>query len=61
AASNPGPVAMGTGFDAARDDINLVTMHAGVVSSDDGLMSSVLDQSHKFDSIVARVTIERIK
>ncbi len=59
--SIPGPATMGTGFDAMRDDLNLVTMHAGVVSSDDGLMSSALDQSHKFDSIVARVTIERIK
>ena len=60
-ASIPGPAAMGEGFNAVRDDLNLVTMHSGVVSNDDGLTNSALDQSHKFESIVARVTIERIK
>ena len=60
-ASIPGPAAMGEGFNAVRDDLNLVTMHSGVVSNDDGLTNSALDQSHKFESIVAQVTIERIK
>ena len=57
----PGPADNGTGFDATQDDVGFVTMHAGVVSQDDGLTNSVLDQSHRFDSTVAKFTIERIK
>jgi len=60
----PGPATMGTGegFNVSRDDIiDVVTMHAGVVSQDDGLTNSVLSASHRFDNLVAKVSIKRIK
>lgn len=56
----PGPADSGEGFNAARDDIvNFVGFHRGVVSSDDGLATSVLNESHRFDNPAARVTITR--
>ncbi len=56
----PGPADGGEGFNTARDDItSKVTIHPGVVTMDDGLASSVLDQSHRFDNPVARVSITR--
>lgn len=62
AATIPGPAAMGEGFNAARDDIvDVVTMHPGVVSQDDGLTDSVLNANHRFDNLVAKVSIKRIK
>jgi hypothetical protein len=57
----PGPADGGEGFNAARTDIiNLVRSHGGVVTVDDGLSSSVLDQSHRFDNPGMIVTITRI-
>ena len=58
----PGPVegGMGEGFNVARNDLNLVTGHRGVVTADDGLATSVLDESHRFDNTVMMVTISRI-
>ena len=56
----PGPADGGEGFNAARGDLlDRVTIHQGVISQDDGLASSVLNQSHRFDNPVARVTITR--
>lgn len=55
----PGPADGGTGFDMERDDTDFVSMHPGVVTRDDGLMTSVLTQAHKFDQPVAYVTITR--
>jgi hypothetical protein len=58
----PGPADNGgEGFNAARSDINdIITSHGGVVSADDGLSTSVLDQSHRFDNPAMIVTITRI-
>lgn len=57
----PGPANGGEGFNAARSDSNnIVTGHGGVVSADDGLSTSVLDQSHRFDNPAMVVTITRI-
>jgi len=57
----PGPADGGEGYNAARDDlVNFVAIHRGVISADDGLNSSILDESHRFDNPVARVMIERI-
>jgi len=57
----PGPADGGEGFNADRsDNVNLVRGHGGVVSSADGLASSVLDQSHRFDNPAVMVTITRI-
>jgi hypothetical protein len=57
----PGPADGGEGFNPARSDINdIVTSHSGVVSADDGLGTSVLDQSHRFDNPAMTVTITRM-
>ena len=61
AASIPGPAAGGEGFNAARDDTSdQVTMHPGVITSDDGKTESVLTQLHRWDNPVARITITRL-
>ncbi|NQY86969.1 MAG: hypothetical protein HRT51_04330 [Colwellia sp.] len=57
----PGPADGGTGFDAARDDVDFVGYHSGVVSQDDGLSSSVLTQAHRFDNPAIKLTITRTK
>ena len=57
----PGPVDNGEGYNKTRDDVNFVSRHGGIVSKDDGLTMSVLNQSHRFDNHVAKFTIERIK
>lgn len=60
-ANVPGPAAGGEGFNASRDDIaDVVTMHAGVVTADDGLSSSALNQSHRFDQGAIYVTVTRV-
>lgn len=56
----PGPADGGEGFASVRDDIaDQVTMHGGVVTADDGLANSALNQMHRFDNPVARVRITR--
>lgn len=57
----PGPADGGTGFDEARDDVDFVAYHSGVVSQDDGLSSSVLTQAHRFDNPAIKLTITRTK
>lgn len=59
----PGPASDGDaeGFNSDRDDINMVTMHPGIVSADDGLSTSTLSYQHKFDNPVMSVTITRIQ
>lgn len=62
AASVPGPAAGGEGFNADRDDLaDVVTRHMGVVTSDDGLATSALDQSHRFDQGAVYVTVTRLE
>ncbi|MDO6446144.1 spondin domain-containing protein [Colwellia sp. 1_MG-2023] len=57
----PGPASSGAGegFNEIRDDLDMVGMHAGVVSVDDGLSTSVLTQAHKFDNPTLHITINR--
>jgi hypothetical protein len=56
----PGPADGGEGFNAMRDDVgDFVTMHPGVVTADDGLTLSVLNQMHRFDNPVVRITVTR--
>ncbi len=58
----PGPADGGEGFNAVRDDVNdQVTMHGGVVTSADGLATSVLGEQHRWDNPVLRVTINRVR
>ncbi len=56
----PGPADGGEGFNAARDDSDdRVTMHAGVITQDDGLATSALTGQHRFDNPAVMVQIER--
>lgn len=56
----PGPAGGGEGFNAARDDsVDAVTVHTGVVTRDDGLITSALNNQHKFDNPVIQIRIER--
>ncbi len=56
----PGPAAGGEGFNSARNNRNFVTVHPGIISMDDGLAGSALDESHRFDNPVAKIIIKRI-
>lgn len=48
------------GFSATRDDIHdFVTLHPGVVTMDDGLATSVLNESHRWMNVAARIDITR--
>lgn len=57
--SIPGPADGGEGFNEARDDVDYVSMHPGVVSQLDGLSDSTLHSEHKFDNPLAKVVITR--
>ena len=59
AATIPGPAAGGEGFNMARNDRNFTAVHSGVVTADDGLTGSALDETHRFVGSVARVTVTR--
>lgn len=76
AATMPGPAATAAGgggsaagFNATRDDlIDAIRIHAGVVTNEnsndtsmEGLASSILDQSDKFDNPSAQVVITRTR
>jgi len=50
----------GTGFDAARNDVGFISVHRGVVTADDGLATSALNDSHRFDNPALKVVIRRI-
>jgi hypothetical protein len=60
AATIPGPAAGGQGFNPARNDRNFVVIHPGVVTSDDGLPTSALNQSHRFGNPVGKLVVTRI-
>lgn len=58
----PGPADGGEGFNASRaDDADFVAIHQGVVSSADGLVTSVLDESHRFNNPGAMLRVERMQ
>ena len=59
AATVPGPAAGGEGFNAARDDVNFVAHHPGVVTQADGLTGSALEGIHRFDNGAMLVTVTR--
>lgn len=61
ASSIPGPAGGGEGFNADRDDKDFVSVHPGVVTSDDGFISSSLTQAHKWDNPSAKLMIERVQ
>ena len=56
----PGPAASGEGFNPVRDDTaDIIAMHPGIVSNQDGLTTSVLGIEHKFDNPVSKIVITR--
>ncbi|MEH6448288.1 MAG: spondin domain-containing protein [Oleispira sp.] len=55
----PGPADGGEGFNMARDDVDYVARHPGVVGVDQGYSESVLNSTHGFDSPTAVLTITR--
>lgn len=56
----PGPADDGgEGFNMARDDVDFVARHPGVVGMDHGYSESVLNSTHGFDSPVAVLTVTR--
>ncbi|PSW04286.1 hypothetical protein C9J01_28405 [Photobacterium rosenbergii] len=55
----PGPAAGGEGFNSERDDNDRVSFHAGVISKDDGLDTSVLNATHRFLNPAAQLIITR--
>jgi hypothetical protein len=58
----PGPAVGGEGFNAARDDdADRVSMHAGVISNEDGLPTSVLSSQHRFDNTVMEIRVNRVE
>jgi hypothetical protein len=61
AATIPGPAGGGEGYNAARDDSDFVSVHGGVVTIDDGLSTSALDESHRFIGPAAKIVVTRIK
>lgn len=61
AAHIPGPAGGGEGLNTARDDqADVVSMHSGVISQDDGFASSDLTEQHRFDNPVVRIRVERL-
>jgi hypothetical protein len=62
AGTMPGPADGGEGFNASREgDANFVAIHQGVITHADGLASSVLNESHRFNNPGGLLTVERIK
>jgi hypothetical protein len=55
----PGPADGGEGFNRARDDVDYVARHPGIVGVDQGYSESVLNSAHGFDSPAAVLTITR--
>ncbi|MFT4906939.1 MAG: hypothetical protein ACI978_001014 [Oleispira sp.] len=55
----PGPADGGEGFNMARDDVDYVARHPGIVGIDHGYTESVLNSTHGFDSPAAVLTITR--
>ena len=49
------------GFSATRDDSDIVTLHSGVISNEDGLASSALTAQEKFSSQALYVNVTRTK
>jgi len=60
AGSIPGPDFGGEGYNASRDDKDIVSVHAGVITQDDGLVTSGLNETHRFQNTTAKITVTRI-
>lgn len=61
AATIPGPASggQGEGFNTERETLNRVRIHAGVVTADDGLTTSALNEAHRFDNPTSQISVSR--
>jgi hypothetical protein len=59
AATVPGPAVGGEGYNPDRMDAGFVSVHGGVVTRDDGLSTSTLDESHRFMGTTAKIQVTR--
>ncbi len=58
----PGPADGGEGFNIDRSgDRDFIVFHPGVLTQDHGLISSVLNETHRFDNPAVSVTVTRIE
>ena len=51
----------GEGFNSARENVDQVFSHSGIISKDDGLVTSDLNAIDKFNNPAAKVVITRIR
>ena len=62
ASTIPGPAGGGEGFNDSREgDANFVAIHQGVVTHADGLATSALNETHRFNNPGALLRVERVK
>jgi len=61
AATIPGPAGNGEGYNSVRETRNVIALHSGVVTHDDGLAASALDESHRFQAPVMTIVVTRTK
>lgn len=60
-AMNTLPGQGGEGYNAMRDDRDFIAIHSGIITMNDGLASSALDASHRFDNPAIKVVVTRIQ
>lgn len=59
-ANIPGPAAGGEGFNTERDSlVDKVVIHPGVVTTDDGLTTSELNETHRWQTYAAKISITK--
>ncbi|MCF6345869.1 MAG: spondin domain-containing protein [Thiomicrorhabdus sp.] len=49
----------GEGFNVMRDDRDFIIIHPGIITMNDGLLSSDLDASHRFDNPAIKLVVTR--
>ena len=54
------PGQSGEGFNSMRDDRNFIAIHPGIIGEEEGLSTSALNMTHRFDNPGAKVVVTRI-
>lgn len=58
----PGPADNGEGFNSSRaGDVDRIAIHSGTVTPDDGLVTSILNETHRFNGPASHTLITRTK
>ena len=55
------PGLMGEGYNSARESADIITLHSGVISNEDGLATSDLSAMEKFNNPASMVVITRVQ